>query len=71
LQAKKRVTQRRAVALLVLAITLHNFPEGLAVGVGFGGAAAGVPGASRARARNLAIGIGLQNFPEGLAVSMP
>ena len=69
--AKKAAAARRAVALLVFAITLHNFPEGLAVGVGFGGAAAGLAGQSRAKAMNLALGIGLQNFPEGLAVSMP
>mmetsp|Transcript_14974 Transcript_14974/g.44724 ORF Transcript_14974/g.44724 Transcript_14974/m.44724 type:complete len:333 (+) Transcript_14974:176-1174(+) len=68
---RKAAAAKRAVALLVFAVTLHNFPEGLAVGVGFGGAAAGVAGASRAKARNLAIGIGLQNFPEGLAVSLP
>lgn len=57
--------------LLILAITLHNIPEGLAVGVLFGGVAAGVPEASIAGAVTLAIGIGLQNFPEGIAVSMP
>jgi ZIP family zinc transporter len=57
--------------LLVLAITLHNFPEGLAVGVAFGAVAAGLPAASMASAIALAIGIGLQNFPEGMAVSMP
>ena len=57
--------------LLVLAITMHNFPEGLAVGVAFGAAAAGFPSASIAGAIALALGIGLQNFPEGLAVSMP
>lgn len=57
--------------LLVLAITLHNIPEGLAVGVLFGGVAAGIPEASIAGATILAIGIGLQNFPEGIAVSMP
>lgn len=57
--------------LLVLAITLHNIPEGLAVGVLFGGVAAGIPEASIAGAVTLAIGIGLQNFPEGVAVSMP
>ncbi len=57
--------------LLVLAITLHNIPEGLAVGVAFGAVAYGLPSASLAGAVALAIGIGLQNFPEGLAVSMP
>lgn len=57
--------------LLVLAIALHNFPEGLAVGVAFGAAAAGMPEASLAGALALALGIGLQNFPEGLAVSAP
>ncbi|MES2864178.1 MAG: ZIP family metal transporter [Bacteroidota bacterium] len=57
--------------LLVLAITMHNIPEGLAVGVLFGGVAAGIPEASIAGAVTLAIGIGIQNFPEGIAVSMP
>ena len=57
--------------LLVLAITLHNIPEGLAVGVLFGGVAAGLPEATIGGAVALAIGIGIQNFPEGLAVSMP
>jgi ZIP family zinc transporter len=57
--------------LLVLAITLHNIPEGLAVGVLFGGVAAGIPEASIAGSVALAIGIGIQNFPEGIAVSMP
>ena len=57
--------------LLVLAITLHNIPEGLAVGVAFGAAAAGQPAASIGAAIALAIGIGIQNFPEGAAVSVP
>lgn len=57
--------------LLVLAITLHNIPEGLAVGVAFGAAAAGHPAASIGAAIALAIGIGIQNFPEGAAVSVP
>ncbi|MCA9979960.1 MAG: ZIP family metal transporter [Anaerolineales bacterium] len=57
--------------LLVLAITLHNFPEGLAVGVAFGAAALGYPEASIGAAIALAIGIGLQNFPEGVAVAVP
>lgn len=57
--------------LLVLAITLHNIPEGLAVGVAFGALGADLPAASLAGAIALAIGIGLQNFPEGAAVSIP
>jgi ZIP family zinc transporter len=56
----------RRTTLLALAITLHNIPEGLAMGVAFGAA-----GAGSAAAVTLAIGIALQNFPEGLAVSMP
>jgi ZIP family zinc transporter len=57
--------------LLVLAITLHNIPEGLAVGVAFGALAADLPSANMAGAVALAVGIGLQNFPEGAAVSVP
>jgi len=57
--------------LLILAITMHNFPEGLAVGVAFGAVAAGLPSASIGAAIALAIGIGIQNFPEGMAVSFP
>ena len=57
--------------LLVTAITLHNFPEGLAVGVAFGAAAIGLPQATLGGAIALAIGIGIQNFPEGIAVAMP
>jgi ZIP family zinc transporter len=66
-------TWRRAT-LLVLAITLHNIPEGLAIGVLFGAAASGIEaagGATIAGAVALAIGIGIQNFPEGTAVSVP
>lgn len=57
--------------LLVSAVTIHNIPEGLAVGVAFGGVVAGIEGASLISAILLAIGIGLQNFPEGAAVSLP
>lgn len=57
--------------LLVLAITLHNIPEGLAVGVAFGAVAANIPSATMGGAIALAIGIGIQNFPEGSAVSLP
>ena len=57
--------------LLVSAITMHNIPEGLAVGVLFGGVEAGIPEATIGGAVALAMGIGIQNFPEGIAVSMP
>lgn len=63
--------KRKKSFLLVLAVTLHNIPEGLAVGVAFGGVAVGIPGASLVAAMTLALGIGLQNFPEGAAVSLP
>ncbi len=65
-----KTTWHRAV-LLVLAITLHNIPEGLAVGVAFGAAASGISSATLSGAVALAIGIGLQNFPEGIAVAVP
>ncbi len=55
----------------MLAITLHNIPEGLAVGVAFGAVSYGLPDATLPAAVALAIGIGLQNFPEGIAVAMP
>lgn len=61
----------RRSTLLVFAITLHNIPEGLAIGVAFGAVAAGFESASLPAAVALAIGIGIQNFPEGTAVSMP
>lgn len=64
-------TKLERTTLLVLAITLHNIPEGLAVGVAFGAAAHGLESATVASAVVLAVGIGIQNFPEGLAVSMP
>ena len=57
--------------LLVLAITLHNIPEGLDVGVAFGAASLGIEGATIGAAIALVLGIGLQNFPEGTAVAMP
>ncbi len=64
-------TSWRRSTLLILAITLHNIPEGLAVGVAFGAAAGGFPSATFGGAAALAVGIAIQNFPEGLAVSMP
>ena len=57
--------------LLVTAITLHNIPEGLAVGVAFGGVVLGLPSTGILPAIALAVGIGIQNFPEGVAVAMP
>jgi len=64
-------TRWQRSVLLVLAITLHNIPEGLAVGVAFGAVGAGLPAATLAGAVALALGIGIQNFPEGAAVSIP
>jgi len=64
-------TTWRGTTLLILAITLHNIPEGLAVGVAFGAVAAGTPSASLEAALALTVGIGLQNLPEGAAVSLP
>ena len=64
-------TSWRRSILLVLAITLHNIPEGLAVGVAFGALASDVSSATLAGAVALALGIGIQNFPEGAAVSVP
>ena len=64
-------TSWRQTTLLVLAITLHNFPEGLAVGVAFGAVAAGMPSATLPAAIALTLGLGIQNLPEGMAVSLP
>ena len=62
---------RRRSVLLVASITLHNIPEGLAIGVSFGALSAGSTPAALTAAWMLAIGIALQNFPEGAAVSLP
>lgn len=64
-------TTLSSTTLLFLAITLHNIPEGLAIGVAFGAVGTGSSTASIASAIVLAVGIGLQNFPEGAALSMP
>jgi ZIP family zinc transporter len=64
-------TSLKRVILLTSAVTLHNIPEGLAVGVAFGSAALGIEGTSVQSAVMLALGIGLQNFPEGVCVAMP
>jgi len=73
---KGRKDVRSAVSLkksilLISAITIHNIPEGMAIGVAFGGIVAGAPGMSLIAAIMLAVGIGIQNFPEGAAVSLP
>jgi ZIP family zinc transporter len=70
-EAEGPKTSLRRAVLLVTAITLHNIPEGLAVGVAFGGVISGSHATSLSAAVALAIGIGLQNFPEGLAVALP
>jgi len=57
--------------LLAFSVTLHNIPEGLAIGVAFGSVSLGIEGASVWGAAMLALGIGLQNFPEGICVAMP
>jgi len=67
---ENQVSQWKRIVLLVVAITVHNIPEGLAVGVSFG-AIGKTNTATFEAARNLAVGIGIQNFPEGLAVSLP
>lgn len=70
-EAEGLQTRWKRSILLVLAITLHNIPEGLAIGVAFGAVAANYSSATLAGAVALAIGIGIQNFPEGMAVSVP
>lgn len=70
-QAEGMDTDWNRSLLLVMAITLHNIPEGLAVGVAFGAVAMEAPGASLGAAVALSIGIALQNFPEGIVVAMP
>ncbi len=68
---KKGQTSFKRSIMLISSITLHNIPEGMAVGVAFGSVVYGLDGATIAAAWTLALGIGLQNFPEGTAVSMP
>ena len=71
LSKSKEKNKFKRSLMLVLSITLHNFPEGLAVGVAFGSLAYGLDGATLASACMLALGIGIQNFPEGTAISVP
>ncbi len=68
---KENTSSLKRSIMLIFSITLHNIPEGLAVGVAFGSIAYGLEGATFASACILALGIGLQNFPEGTAVSVP
>lgn len=70
-QKKGKSFSVKRCIMLVSSITLHNIPEGMAVGVAFGSIVYGLDGATLAAAWTLALGIGLQNFPEGTAVSMP
>lgn len=73
-KSKENNLQRKSLKrsiMLILSITLHNIPEGLAVGVAFGGIAYGIEGATLSSAIMIALGIGIQNFPEGTAVSVP
>jgi ZIP family zinc transporter len=67
----KKIESLKRSILLISAITIHNIPEGMAIGVAFGGIASNVPGMTEIGALMLALGIGIQNFPEGAAVSLP
>ena len=73
LNNKKQITNNKIkrCLMLIFSITLHNIPEGLAIGVAFGSLAYSLDGATIAAACLLALGIGIQNFPEGTAVSVP
>lgn len=68
---KTNINRLKRSLMLIFSITLHNIPEGLAIGVAFGSIAMGVPGATLTAAFMLAVGVGIQNFPEGTAVSLP
>ena len=63
--------KKKRIFMLIFSITMHNIPEGLAVGVAFGSVMYGLEGATILSALGLALGIGIQNFPEGTAVSVP
>ena len=68
---KKIDENKKRINLLIFSITLHNIPEGMAIGVAFGSVVYGLNGATIGAAITLAIGIGIQNFPEGSAISLP
>lgn len=63
--------KNKRILMLISSITIHNIPEGMAVGIAFGSTYYGINGATTISALMLALGIGLQNFPEGSAVSIP
>lgn len=67
----KLSTDKKRISLLIFSITLHNIPEGMAIGVAFGSVIYGLDGATISAAITLALGIGIQNFPEGSAISLP
>lgn len=67
----QRNKKRNRINMIILSITMHNFPEGMAIGVAFGSVIYGIPGATVIGALTLALGIGIQNFPEGSAISFP
>ena len=71
LEAKKEDNRLKRCWMLIFSITIHNIPEGLAVGVAFGSLATNNSNAALMAALMLALGIGIQNFPEGTAVSLP
>lgn len=68
---KKQDDKQKRIRMLITSITIHNIPEGLAIGVAFGSVIYGLDGATLLAAWTLAIGIGIQNFPEGSAISLP
>lgn len=71
LKSKKTSSIKKRCSMLITSITLHNIPEGMAIGVAFGSLIYNLEGATLASACMLALGIGIQNFPEGTAVSLP
>ena len=68
---KQNNSKLKRCVMLMVSITLHNIPEGMAIGVAFGSLKYGIDGANLAAAYMLALGIGIQNFPEGAAISLP
>ena len=70
-QKKKKLSTNKRILMLITSITLHNIPEGLAIGIAFGSTLYGLDGATLISAWTLALGIGIQNFPEGTAISVP